>query len=457
MTVVRRAPGPKGHFLLGNLPDFGRDMLGFFTDCARQYGDVVALRLARFPACLLNHPKYFEYVLITHHRNFIKHSFFWRHVTTLFGESLLTSEGDSWLRRRRLAAPAFHHERIANYATVMVDYTERMLERWREGELRDIHQEMMHLTMQIVTKTLFDIEITGEATDEVGGAFDMATAEIAVRFRRPLKIPESIPLPSNLRYRRAVRRLNQLVYGIIKERRSHQGDRGDLLSMLMAARDEDGSAMSDQQLRDEVITLFLAGHETTALVLSWTWYLLSQHPDKEAKLHAELDSVLGGRRPSVEDLSQLTYTGMIVHESMRLYPPAYAFGREAVADCEIGGYAISRGTTLFLSPWVTHRDARYFEQPEEFEPERWENNLMKRLPKFAYFPFGGGPRVCIGNSFALMEATLLLAVIARKFTLRLAPHQAVVPVPSITLRPLSGIGMVVSAREFRPADVQSLD
>jgi cytochrome P450 len=421
-------------------------MLGFFANCARQYGDVVSLRLAGFPACLLNHPKHFEYVLISNHRNFIKHSFFWRHVTSLFGESLLTSEGDSWLRRRRLAAPAFHGERIASYGRVMVDYGERMLRRWRDGEVRDIHQEMMHLTMEIVTRTLFDIEMTGTVSDEVGDAFNMATAEVGVRFRRPFKVPEVIPIPGNLRYRRAVRRLNELVYGIIKERRGDQSDRGDLLSMLLAARDEDGSAMSDQQLRDEVITLFLAGHETTALVLTWTWYLLAQHPEKEAKLFAELNRVLGGRMPTVEDMPQLSYTEMIVLESMRLYPPAYAFGREAVADCEIGGYHIPRGTTLFLSPWVAHRDERYFERPEEFEPERWEGDFIRRLPKLSYLPFGGGPRVCIGNSFALMEATLLLATIARKFKLRLASSQAIKPFPSITLRPLAEMRMTVSAQ-----------
>jgi cytochrome P450 len=447
MAAVRRAPGPEGRFLLGNLPDFGRDMLGFFTECAREYGDVVSLRLGGFPACLLNHPKHFEYVLVTNHRNFVKHSFFWRHVTALFGESLLTSEGDSWLRRRRLAAPAFQHERVAGYGRVMVDYAERRLEGWRDGGTLDIHQEMMRLTMGIVTRTLFDIEMTGEAADEIGGAFDTGSAEIAVRFRRPFKIPDAVPLPSNLRYRRAVRRLDELVYGIIRGRRAAQGDRGDLLSMLMAARDEDGGAMTDEQLRDEVITLFLAGHETTALALSWTWFLLAQHPEKEAKLHAELDRVLGGRAPTVEDLPHLSYAGMVFHESMRLYPPAYAFGREAVEDCEIGGFHIARGTTLFISPWVAHRDERFFERPEEFEPERWEGNLMKRLPKLAYLPFGGGPRVCIGNSFATMEATLLLATIARKFKLRLAADQAVAPFPSITLRPLSGMRMTAAARQ----------
>jgi len=421
-------------------------MLGFFVNCAREYGDVVSLRLGGYPACLLNNPKYFEYVLITNHRNFIKHSFFWRHVTSLFGESLLTSEGDSWLSRRRLAAPAFHGQRVESYGRVMVDYAERMLSRWRDGEVRDIHQETMHLTMQIVTKTLFDIEMTGAAADEVGQAFNMATAEVGARFRRPFKIPESIPIPGNLRYRRAVRRLNELVYGIIKERRGDHGDRGDFLSMLLAARDENGSAMSDEQLRDEVITLFLAGHETTALVLTWTWYLLSQHPEKEAKLAAELESVLGGRTPTVEDIPRLLYTEKIVYESMRLYPPAYAFGRQAVADCEIGGYHIARGTTLFLSPWVIHRDERYFENGEQFEPERWKDDLIKRLPKLAYVPFGGGPRVCIGNSFALMEATLLLATIARSFKLRLVTKKVMIPFPSITLRPLAEMRMQVSAR-----------
>jgi cytochrome P450 len=243
-----------------------------------------------------------------------------------------------------------------------------------------------------------------------------------------------------------VRRLNELVYGIIKERRADQTDRGDLLSMLMAARDEDGEAMSDEQLRDEVITLFLAGHETTALVLTWTWYLLSLHPEKEARLLTEVNDVLGSRTPTVDDIPRLRYTEMVVLESMRLYPPAYTFGREAVASCEIGGYHVPRGTTLFISPWVTHRDERYFKNSEDFEPERWEDDLIKRLPKLAYLPFGAGPRICIGNSFALLEATLLLATIARKFKLRLVSNQPVKPFPSITLRPCAEILMTVTAR-----------
>lgn len=446
MTVIRKAPGPKGYFLLGNLPDFGRDMLGFFMKCAQEYGDVVSIRLAGFPACLLNHPDHCEYVLVTNQRNFIKHSFFWRHVTDLFGKGLLASEGDFWLRQRRLVQPAFHRERIAGYGQVMVDYTERMLGGWREGEVHQIHQEMIHLTMEIVAKTLFDIEITDETTGDVGHVFDQATVEVAARLRRPFKIPEGIPIPGNLRYQNAVHRLNELVYGIIHERQSQDGDRGDLLSMLMATQDEDGSVMSNQQLRDEMINLFIAGHETTAVALSWTLYLLSQYPEKEAKLVAELDRVLEGGSPAVEDIPRLPYTGMIIKEAMRLYPPAYVFGREAVADCEIGGFFIARGTTLFLSPWVIHRDKRFYESPEDFKPERWDEHVTSQPPRYAYLPFGSGPRMCIGISFAMMEMTLVLATIARKFKLRLNPHQAEVPFPSITLRPAAGMRMIVSSR-----------
>ena len=446
MTVNREAPGPKGHFLLGNLPEFGRDMLGFFAKSVQDYGDVVSLRLAGFPVCLLNHPDHFEYVLVTNQRNFTKHSFFWRHVTDLFGKGLLTSEGDFWLRQRRMVQPAFHRDRIASYGQVMVEYTERMLGRWREGEVHQIHQEITHLTMEIAAKTLFDIEITDEAAGDVGRAFDLATAEVAARLRRPFKIPERIPIPGNLRYQRAVHRLNELVYAIIQERQRLGGDRGDLLSMLIATQNEDGSVMSIQQLRDEMINIFIAAHETTAVALSWTLYLLSQHPEKEAKLVAELDRVPGGGSPTVEDIPLLPYTGMIIKEAMRLYPPAYVFGREAVADCEIGSFFIARGTTLFLSPWLIHRDKRFYENPEDFMPERWDEHIISQPPRYAYLPFGGGPRLCIGVSFAMMEMTLVLATIARKFKLSHSSHQVEAPFPSITLRPTAGMQMIVSSR-----------
>lgn len=367
-------------------------------------------------------------------------------MTAIFGHGLLTAEGDTWLRQRRLAAPAFHSRRIAAYGDVMVRYAERMLDGWHDGESRDAHHEMMKLTMQIVSKTLFDAEVS-EDEMEVSRAFDAIVEEIALRFRQPLPIPDWLPLPRNRRYLAAVRRLDALVYRFIAARRRVEGDRGDLLSMLLAARDEDGRGMTDVQVRDEVITLFLAGHETTAIALSWTWYLLARHPEAEARLAEELETVLDGRAPTLEDLPRLSYTEQVIKESMRRYPPAYAFGREAVEDCEIGGYRIPAGATVFMSQWAMHRDSRFFAEPEAFRPERWTAELEQSLPRYAYLPFGGGPRICIGNRFAMMEAVLLLATIARRFRLRLASSDEIKPFPSITLRPVGGVPVRLEARQ----------
>lgn len=439
-------PGPPQRLLVGNLVEFGTDVLGFFERCARDYGDVVSLRIGRWPALFLNHPDHFESVLLTNNRNFIKHTFFWRHVTEIFGKGLVTNEGAPWLRQRRLMQPAFHRERIAGYGETMVDYTERMLAQWdaeAAGE-RDIHDDMMRLTMEIATKTLFGADLPPEEATEIGAAFDDAVIEIANRFRRPVKIPRWLPLPSNLRYAKAVRRLDRLVYEMM-ERKRVEGGGSDLLTMLMEARDEDGSMMDSRQIRDEAVTIFLAGHETTALALSWTFHLLVQHPEIEERMRAEIDAVLGGRRPAAADLPRLPYVGNVINESMRLFPPAYAVGREAVGDCEIAGYHVPAGTTIFISPWVSHRDPRWFEDPLAFRPERWENDFAKSLPRFAYLPFGGGPRVCIGNSFALMEAVLILASVAQRYRLRAAGAPPV-PFPSITLRPQGGMKMRAERR-----------
>lgn len=444
MPAASRPPGPKGHFLLGNLPELGTDILGLFTSCARQHGDIAYLSLAGWPAFVLSHPDHIEQVLVTEHRNFIKHTFFWRHVRGIFGNGLLTSEGDVWLRQRRLAQPSFHRDRVAGYGEVMVRFTERTLDEWRDGEVRDLHHDLMRLTLLIVAKVLFDADVAGEV-ETIGGALDDATKEIQSRFRRPFRIPDAIPIPGNLRYRRAVRRLDGVVHRIIDEHRDRDG-RGDLLSLLMAARDDDGQVMTDAQLRDEAITIMLAGHETTALALSWTCYLLSQHPAVAANLQEELREVLGQRPPSVADLSRLRFTEMVVMEALRLYPPAYALGREAVSECTIGGYAVPAGTSIFISPWVVHRDARWFDEPEKFLPERWAGNAAQRLPRFAYFPFGGGPRVCIGNRFAMMEAVLLLACIARRFRLKLVDPSSVSFFPTITLRPANGMRMTLTRR-----------
>jgi cytochrome P450 len=445
LAARRRPPGPKGLPFLGNLLDFGRDVLRYYAEWSRDYGDIVALRLAGWPAVLINRPDYAEYVLVRNPQNFIKFPFFFRHVRAIFGQGLLTSEGEFWHRQRRLAAPAFHSQRLASYGDATVRYTERMLENWQPGELRDVHADTMALTLRIAAKVLFDAEVERDVAD-IGRAISTVVEEIAVRFRRPFAIPDAIPIPGNVRYVRGVRRIDQLVTKIIRERREQGEDRGDLLSMLMLARDDEGQSMSEGQLRDEVITLLLAGHETTALALSWTWYLLAQHSDVDTKLAAELRDVLGGRAPTVGDLPQLRYTEQVVTEAMRLYPPAWGFGREALADCEIGGYAIPAGTTIIISPWVSHRDPRYFDQPAEFRPERWSGDFARQLPRFAYMPFGGGPRICIGNRFAMMEAVLILATVAQRFRLQWHGTRPVVPQPSITLRPKGGVWVKLAPR-----------
>jgi cytochrome P450 len=452
----RCPPGPRGRFLFGNLPDFAHDILGFLTSCAHEYGDVTHLRLGRYDAYLLNHPDLIDEVLRKQRENFIKHRFFWRHVTAIFGTGLLTSEGEFWLRQRRLAAPAFHPDRIAAYGGVMVGYSDRLVDGWRDGEVRNVHDDMMRVTMEIVSKTLFDADVETDV-DELGRAFEIVLREIATRFRRPFKIPDWIPTPGNLRYRRGVRRLEGLVFRILAERRADPRDRGDLLSMLMAARDDDGNAMSDGQLRDELITIFLAGHETTAIALSWTLHLLAQHPLVRDRLVKELFDQLDRRPATVDDLPNLPFADAVVKEAIRLYPPAYVLGREAVGDCEIGGWRIPAGATVFMSPWVMHRDARWFASPEKFLPERWLDGLAARLPRFAYMPFGGGPRVCIGDRFATMEAVLILATVARRYRIERTSEAEIIPFPSITLRPEGGVWMKLTRRQPIPVGVRESD
>ncbi|HEX6007485.1 MAG TPA: cytochrome P450 [Burkholderiales bacterium] len=442
---MRYPPGPPGRPLIGNLPDFARDVLGFHERCREEFGDIARVRVGARTIYLVQHPELIDEVLVTNHRNFIKHSFFWRHVTAIFGRGLLTNEGESWLQQRRLMAPAFHRDRIVSYGNVMVEYTQRALADWKPGELRNVHHDLMHLTLEIVAKVLFDADVGGDA-EVIGRAFDAVTDEIAARFRRPVFIPDWVPLPGNFRYRAGVRALDALVYRIIAEHRASGAQGNDLLSMLMSVRDEEGSCMSDQQLRDEAITILLAGHETTALALSWTLYLLALHPDVDARLQDELQQVLNGRTPTPADLPALRYTDHVIKEAMRIYPPAYGIGREAVAACELGGYHVPAGTTIFMSAWVTHRDPRWFADPHTFNPDRWNDGLAERLPRHAYMPFGGGPRICIGNSFAIMEATLLLASIAQRYRFVREDPIPVVPFPTITLRPSGGVQLRVHAR-----------
>ncbi len=446
MTTATLPPNPKTRPLVGNLLDYSRDPLNFLARSAREYGDVVRLQFPGPPAYLLSNPEHIEQVLVKHNRNFVKDRVT-KQMLGILGNGLLTSDGDFWRRQRRLAQPAFHRERIDNYAHTMVSYTERMLEGWRDGEERNVHHDMMRLTLEIAAKTLVDADITDDS-EEVGAALTAIMARFSDQgngvFLRML--PDSVPTPSNLRFRRANRKLEEFIYGIVEERRRSGRDTGDLLSMLLHARDEDGSRMGDEQLRDELMTIVMAGHETTAITLSWTFYLLGGHPAVEEKLCSELEAALNGRPPKVADLSRLPYLDAVLKESMRLYPPAWAIGREAVEDCEIGGFHVPAKTQLFISQWVVHRDPRFFEVPEAFVPERWETGLGNRNPKFAYFPFGGGPRLCIGQSFARMEAALVLATIAQKFGLKPLPGQIVSPQPSITLRPKYGIRATLQER-----------
>lgn len=440
-------PGPRGRFFLGSLPEFAGDVLGFMTKCVREHGDFARVHLPGHDVYVLNRSEDIETVLLSQRTNFVKHSFFWKHVTAIFGNGLLTSEGEFWLKQRRLAAPAFHPDRIAAYGAVMAAYADRQVAAWRDGEVRDIHHDMMRITMEIVSKTLFDVEVE-EDVDEIGKSFDLVIREIAKRFRRPVKIADWIPLPGNLRYRRGVALLDRLVARVLAERRARPGDRGDLLSMLLEARDDDGSPMSDKQLRDELITLFLAGHETTAISLSWTLYLLAKNPDVEERLRAEIAAVAGDRLPEAQDLRRLPYAEAVVKETLRLYPPAYVIGREALADCVIAGYDVPARATVYFSPWVLHRDPRYFSDPETFRPERWQDGSTAKLPKYVYIPFGGGPRICVGERFAMMEGVLVLTTILRRCRLSMAGPDPV-PFPSITLRPEGGPIMRVTRSDAR--------
>jgi cytochrome P450 len=435
----------------GQMRAFRRDPLGFLTQLARRYGDVAQFRIGPQQAFLLSHPDHVRDVLVTHHERFHKGRALQR-AKRLLGEGLLTSEGAHHRRQRRIAQPAFHRQRVASYGAVMVEYAARAAERWRGGRTLDISEEMMRLTLAIAGKTLFDADVEQHDADEVGAALTEVMELFGYLMLPYSELLEKLPfpLPPVVRFQRARKRLDAVIYRIIDERRRSGGDRGDLLSMLLLAEDEEdaGARMSNEQVRDEVMTLFLAGHETTANLLAWTWYLLSQHPEVEARLHAELDAVLaGGRLPAVEDIPALRYTEMVVAETMRLYPPAWTVGRLAIEDHEVGGYLIPKHSLVLLSQYVVHRDPRFFPDPERFDPERFRPEAKEARPPFAYFPFGGGVRRCIGEGFAWMEATLTVATLARRWRMRLAPGHRVQTAPRITLRPSKeGVVMVLEER-----------
>jgi cytochrome P450 len=451
-TAKRAAPGPRGLPLLGNVLDAWRDPLELFVQTHRTYGDVARLRFGPFAYYLLNDPAHVHHVLVESHANYTK-SRNYRGLRFVVGQGLVTSEGDFWRRQRRLAQPAFHRQRLGAFVTMMAGDTEKMLDRWDRSERAeiDVHEEMMHLTFRIVGRTLFSTDVEGDA-QAIGEALTRAIRWANEYVEAVVHAPPWFPTPDNVRFGRAKKTLDDLVFRIIRERRESGADPGDLLSMLMNARDEESrAAMTDAQLRDEVMTLVLAGHETTANALSWTFYLLSRHPDVARRLKNEVTDVLGGRAPALEDLPRLVYTRQVIEESLRLYPPAWILERQAIASDTIGGFEIEKGAIVGISPWSIHRSTKLWDNPEGFDPDRFRPEGAAARPKLAYLPFGAGPRFCIGNAFALMEAQIIVAMVMQRQVLDLVPGHPVVPEPLVTLRPRHGIRMTLRRAPRAPA------
>jgi cytochrome P450 len=460
LTVITRGEFRYPPGLRRNLPFYlfsrffrANNPILLFEHLQATYGNIVHYRLLHNHIVFLNEPEYIREVLINQAQHFIKERT-QRRMKILLGEGLITSEGETHMRQRRIAAPAFHRQRIQAYGEMMVDRAATMRAEWRAGSEIDAASEMMRLALQVVARTIFDTDVTEDVQSintEVNAIMDLYNFLIALPKAEALL---HLPIPGLMRFKRARRRLDAVVHRMIDQRRASGEDRGDLLSMLLASRDDerDHSKLTDEQVRDEVTTIFLAGYETVANALAWTWMLLAQNPEAEARMHAELDAVLGrgaeARLPTIADLPALRYTEMVLSESMRLYPPAWAMGRQSTATVEIGPYRFPAGTYFFFSQYIMQRTPEHFPDPLKFEPERFTPERKAARPKFAYFPFGGGNRQCIGESFAWMEAILLTATIAQRWRLRLVPGQTIEVQPKITLRPRQAIRMVVEDRSF---------
>lgn len=454
--TINLPPGPPRGIPGSQLLRFRRNPLLFLSQGARQYGDIVRFQLGPRDVILFNHPDYIKEVLVTQQRNFIK-SLVLQRSRRVLGNGLLTSEGDFHLRQRRLVQPAFHRKRIMAYGEVMIEYATRMHHEWQPATTLDVHAEMMRLTLAIVAKTLFDADVHADA-HAVGESLHVLLKMFNMVILPFSAILERLPLPHTRAMLRSQAYLDRLIYRLINERRQSGEDRGDLLSMLLLAEDHegDGTGMTDRQVRDEALTLFLAGHETTANALTWTWYLLGQNPDVAAIFYAELDTVLGDRPPTLDDLPQLVYTRMVLSEAMRMYPPAWGVGREALAGYQVGGYTLPARSVALISAYVIQHDERFYPQPYRFDPTRWRPEVAEARPKYAYVPFGAGTRICIGEQFAWMEGILLLATLGQHWHFHPVAAHPVQAQALITLRPRYGLKMrlerrVPSTKMERPA------
>jgi len=441
-------PGPRGYPLVGVLPALRADPVRTFLDAADRYGDVVHMKAGPYHGFLVSDPADIRHVLQDNARNYHKSPLYDRLRDSL-GNGLLTSEDAFWLRQRRLAQPAFHRQRLVTMADAMIDCTEQMLERWdrvaASGEPIDLVEEMMALTQAIIVRTMFSTDL-GATAEIVNRTWPIINRRIGETFWAT-KLETTLPLPANTRFRRAIDELETVVYRIIADRRRDKRDEPDLLSMFLSARDEEtGASMTDRQLRNEVMTMLLAGHETTSLALSWTYLLLSQHPAVEREIADEVDRVIGEGRPTFAHLDRLTRTRQAIDESLRIYPPAWGFSRRAIDDDELGGYPVPKGWLVFVIPFVVHRRSKLWPDPDRFDPDRFTPEREAARPRFAYIPFGGGPRGCIGNQFAMVEAMLIVAAIAQRYHVALLPDQDVRPEPLITLRPKPGIRARIERR-----------
>lgn len=436
---------PKGHWLLGHWWQMVQDPLKFFSDCAAEYGDIVPLRLGPRQILFLNHPDCIEEAFSRQNRVFGRKSPSFRKTSQLLlGNGLFLSEGRFYHRQRELVQPAFHQQMINSYAEVIVAETNRAIARWQDGQERDVYQDFVSITRSIIAKTMLGTSLEAEEGDKVTVALDALMDHFQVNLNTLLLVPDWLPTPENLHFRNAVKQLEQVVYDTIAHRSQNEEKQNNFLDLLLFAREKE--SLSLQQLRDEVINIFLAGHETSAIALTWIVFLLERHPLVESKLVEELQTLLGGSIPSVDDLPKLHYTEAFALEALRLYPPVGMMGREALKTTEIAGYPVPKGTIVLACQWTAHRNPTYFPEPEKFNPSRWEDGLAKRLPLGAYFPFSLGARSCIGKAFGMMEIILVLATIIQKFQFKLAPGHPVEISPRLTLRPKYGMKMLVTRR-----------